>query len=135
MYVGSGKGEVVNRRRLWLRLVFFNVVLLATLMVFVWFESWLVGMNVNFEGVFTRTLEMVVSGAGVVFISVVAATAAVGVAGVVYAWSAERNPWPFVALGLVFLVFAVVIFRARPGPELRERALSTRPPDLKQLLR
>jgi len=125
----------VDRRRLWLRLIFFDVVLLATLTVFVWFESWLVEMNVTFEGTFTRTLEMTASGGQAVFITVLAATVAVGVAGVVYAWSADKRTWPFVVLGLMFLLYAVIIIRARPGPELRERALSTPRPDLEQLLR
>ena len=83
----------------------------------------------------TRTLEMVVAGERAVFISVLVATAAVGVAGVVYAWSAERQVWPFVALGLMFMVYALVIFGARPSSEVRERALSMPRPDLEQLLR
>ena len=125
----------MDRRRLWLRLVFFDVVLMAMLTIFVWFESWLVRMNLDFEGMFGRTLAMVVRGEWAVFISVLVATAAVGVAGVVYAWSAEKHLLPFVLLGVIFLAYALIIISARPSPEVRERALSVPTPDLEQLLR
>ena len=125
----------MDRRRLWLRLAFLDVLLLATLTIFVWFEAWMVRLNLQSDGALTRTLEMVTAGERAIFISVLVATAAVGVAGLVYAWSAERQVWPFVALGLVFLIYALIIASARPSREVRERALSAPPLDLEQLLR
>lgn len=125
----------MDRRRLWLRLVVLDVLLLAALTIFVWFEAWMVRLNLQSEGALTRTLEMVVAGERAVLISVLVATAAVGVAGIVYAWNAERQVWPFVVLGLVFLVYALIIAGARPSSEVRERALSMPQPDLEQLLR
>jgi len=125
----------VDRRRLWLRLVFLDVLLLAALTIFVWFEAWMVRLNLEAEGMLTRSLEMVVAGERAVFISVLVATAAVGIAGVVYAWSADRQTWPFVVLGLIFMVYALLIVGARPGSEVRERALSMPRPALEQLLR
>ncbi len=130
-----GGGEVMDRRRLWFRLLALDVVLLGTLTVFVFFESWLVRLNLETEGLLSETLKTVVGAEWMVFISVLAATVAVGVAGVVYAWSAEKRSWPFVVLGLMFLVYALIIIGARPGREVRERALSVTPPDLEQLLR
>ena len=131
----AGGGRVVDRRRLWLRLLVLDVVLLGTLTAFVFLESWLVRLNLEAEGLLTETLGTVVGAEGVVFACVLAATVAVGVAGVVYAWSAEKRAWPFVVLGLKFLVYALIIIGARPSPEVRERALSVTPPDLEQLLR
>ncbi len=125
----------MDRRRLWFRLLVLDVVLLGTLTVFVFFESWLVRLNLETEGLLSETLKTVVGAELLVFISVLAATVAVGVAGVVYAWSAEKRSWPFVVLGLMFLVYALIIIGARPSREVRERALSVTPPDLEQLLR
>jgi len=125
----------MDRRRLWFRLLALDVVLLGTLTVFVFFESWLVRLNLETEGLLSETLKTVVGAERMVFISVLAATVAVGVAGVVYAWSAEKRAWPFVVLGLMFLVYALIIIGARPSREVRERALSATPPDLEQLLR
>lgn len=130
-----GGGEVMDRRRLWFRLLALDVVLLGTLTVFVFFESWLVRLNLETEGLLSETLKTVVGAEWIVFVSVLAATVGVGVAGVVYAWSAEKRAWPFVVLGLMFLVYALIIIGARPSREVRERALSVTPPDLEQLLR
>ena len=125
----------MDRRRLWLRLVVLDVLLLATLTIFVWFEAWLVRVNLQVEGGLTRTLEMVMAGERAVLISVLVSTAAAGVAGVVYAWSVERQVWPFVALGVVLLVYAFIVLGARPSSDVRERALSMPEPDLEKLLR
>ena len=129
------RSAVMDRRRLWLRLIYVEVVLLAALTVFVWFESWLVGVNLEAEGALTGTLEMVLAGERVILVSVLVGTAVVGAAGLAYAWSAERQRWPFVVLGLVFLVYALLIAGARPSWEVRQRALSVPRTDLEQLLR
>lgn len=125
----------MDRRRLWLRLLFLEVVLLGTLGVFVFFESWLIRMNLETEGLFHGTLEAVLSGELAVIVAVLVGTGVVGAAGVVYAWSAERPAWPHVLVGLMFLVFALGIMGARPSRELRERALAVEPTKVEQLLR
>jgi fatty acid desaturase len=125
----------VDRRRLWLRLVFLEVVLLGTQAVFVFFESWLIRMNLETEGLFRKTLDAVLSGEWAVCVVVLVGTATVGVAGVLYAWSAERPTWPYVLVGLMFLAFALAIMGARPSREMRERALAVEPAPVEQLLR
>jgi len=126
---------VVDRRRFWLRLLFLEVVLLGTSGVFVFFESWLIRMNLETEGLFGGTLEAVLDGELAVFVAVLVGTGLVGAAGVVYAWSAERRAWPYVLVGLMFLVFALAIMGARPSREMRERALAVEPAKVEQLLR
>ena len=121
--------------RLWFRLVFLDVVLLAALTVFVLFESWLVALNLEVEGFLTGTLELVLGCGRAVFWSVVVATGAVGVAGVLYARAENRPFWPFVALGVIFLVYALVIYCAGPDREAIERSRARPSPDLEQLLR
>ena len=81
------------------------------------------------------TLETVLSGELAVFVSALVGTAAVGIGGVLYAWSTERPTWPYVLVGLMFLVFALVIMAARPSREMRERALSAEPARVEHLLR
>lgn len=125
----------MDKRRLWLRLVYVEVMLLAALTVLVWLESWLVGLNIQAEGALTETLKMVTAGERLMVVCVAAGTAAVGLAGVVYAWSVERPGWPFVVLGVVFLVYALLVIGARPAAESRRRALSIPRPDLERLLR
>ena len=126
---------MVDRRRFWLRLLFLEVVLLGTSGVFVFFESWLIRMNLETEGLFGGTLEAVLDGELAVFVAVLVGTGLVGAAGVVYAWSAERRAWPYVLVGLMFLVFALAIMGARPSREMRERALAVEPAKVEQLLR
>jgi hypothetical protein len=125
----------VDRRRLWHRLLVLEVVLLGALGVFVFFESWLIGVNLETEGLLRGTLEVVLSGELAAFVSALVGTAAVGIGGVAYAWSAERPTWPYVLVGLMFLVFALMVMGARPSREMRERALSAEPPRVEHLLR
>jgi len=125
----------VEARRIWLRLVVLDVVLLATLTVFVFFEGWLIQMNIRAEGVLAETLQTVMTGERVVFVVILLATGAVAVAGVVTAWSRDRSVWPYVALGLIFLIYAFTIISARPSADVRERALSVQPEDLSRTLR
>lgn len=125
----------MDRRRLWLRLLVLEVVLLGALGVFVLLESWLIRMNMETEGVFRPTLTAVLSGEFAVFLSTLVGIVAVGVGGVAYAWSAERRAWPHVLVGLMFLAFALAIMSARPSRQMRERALSAEPGRVEHLLR
>ena len=124
----------MDRRRLWYRLLVLEVVLLGALGIFVFFESWLIGVNLETEGLLRGTLEVVLSGELAAFVSALVGTAAVGIGGVAYAWSAERPTWPYVLVGLMFLVFALMLLAARPSRQMRERALSAEPARVQHLL-
>jgi hypothetical protein len=125
----------VDRRRLWHRLLVLEVVLLGTLGVFVFLESWLIAVNLKTEGLLRGTLAAVLSGELAVFLVVLVGTVAVGVGGVAYAWSAERPTWPYVLVGVMFLVFALMLMAARPSRQMRERALAAEPARVEHLIR
>ena len=127
-------GAAVDRRRLWYRLLVLEVVLLGALGIFVFFESWLIGVNLEMEGLLRGTLEVVLSGELAAFVSALVGTAAVGIGGVAYAWSVERPTWPYVLVGLMFLAFALMLMGARPSREMRERALAAEPARVQHLL-
>jgi len=126
---------VVVQRQVWLRLVVLDLLLIGTLMAFVLYESWLVGLNLDLEGGLSQMLRVVSDVEQALFVSILLATAVVGVAGMVYAWSHSKQLWPYLALAVLFLAFVVVIYRARPSREVID-GLSARPTlGLEELLR